>query len=86
MVVVAKSEEFPAERIESLPIEGSVAGQTYRTGETCIVDDASTHPVANPQGPYESGRSGRPPSGHRTAAVAASMASSASFSVSMSTA
>jgi len=57
MGIVAKSEEFPAEGIESLPIEGSVAGRTYRTGEPYLVDDASTHPVANPQGPYESGLS-----------------------------
>jgi len=57
MTVVAMSEEFPAEEIESLPMEGSIAGKTYQTGETYNVGGASDHPVANPQGPYESGLS-----------------------------
>lgn len=57
MTVLSMSEEFPAEEIESLPIEGSVAGETYRTGEVFNVGDAQNHPIANPQGPYESGLS-----------------------------
>jgi len=54
---VALSDEFPGGTVDSLPIDGSVAGHTYRTEETMIVDDADSHPIANPQGPYKSGLS-----------------------------
>jgi signal transduction histidine kinase len=57
MRLVALSEDFPGPGFDSLPVEDSLAGHTYRTGESVIVDDASNHPLANPQGPYESGLS-----------------------------
>jgi signal transduction histidine kinase/FixJ family two-component response regulator len=57
LFVTAISEEFPADDLESLPVEGTLAGATYRDGETYVVDDADSHPVADPQGPYQSGLS-----------------------------
>ena len=53
--LVALSDDFPARDFDSLPIDDSLGGYTYRTGESAVVDNASTHPEANPQGPYESG-------------------------------
>ncbi|MFB6361241.1 MAG: PAS domain-containing protein [Halobacteriales archaeon] len=53
--VVALSDEFPAQDFSTLSIEDSLAGQTYRTGESYNVGDAVNHSVANPQGPYASG-------------------------------
>jgi PAS domain S-box-containing protein len=55
--VMALSDEFPAEDFGSLSMEDSLAGQTYRTGESYNVGDAVNHPIANPQGPYASGLS-----------------------------
>jgi K+-sensing histidine kinase KdpD len=62
---VALSDEFPGGGFDSLPIDDSVAGHTYRTGEPMIVDDTDSHPIANPQGPYRSGLS-TPLVGHGT--------------------
>ncbi len=53
--LVALSDDFPARDFDSLPIDDSLGGYTYRTGESAVIDNASSHPEATPQGPYESG-------------------------------
>jgi len=55
MRLVALSEDFPGRDFDSLPIDDSFAGYTYRTGESAVLDDITNHPTANPQGPYKSG-------------------------------
>jgi len=65
MRLVALSEDFPGREFDSLPIDDSFAGHTYRTGESAVVDNISTNPIANPQGPYKSGLS-IPIGGHGT--------------------
>jgi len=55
MRLVALSDEFPGRNFDSLPIDDSCAGYTYRTGGSIIADDISNFQKANPQGPYRSG-------------------------------
>ncbi|MFB6300484.1 MAG: PAS domain S-box protein [Halobacteriales archaeon] len=50
----AISDAHPIGKTESLSLEGTIAGETYRTGESIIIDDVSADPAANPQGPYRS--------------------------------
>ncbi len=54
---VAVSEEIPPEGVTRMAVDEGVAGRTYRTGDSYLIKEASTHEFANPQGPYESGLS-----------------------------
>ncbi|MXV60987.1 response regulator [Natronorubrum sp. JWXQ-INN-674] len=50
----AISEDLPEMYTIAMPVEEGIAGKTYRTGESLLIDDIDTHPEANPKGPYRS--------------------------------
>ncbi|MFB6211929.1 MAG: PAS domain S-box protein [Halobacteriales archaeon] len=52
--IVAISDAYSVGDIDSLPIEETAAGETYRTGESMIIEDTATEPIADPIGPYRS--------------------------------
>ena len=52
---VALSEDIPERATSELSIEEGIAGKTYRTGESLLIDDILAHPEAEPQGPFRSG-------------------------------
>ncbi|MFB6197057.1 MAG: PAS domain S-box protein, partial [Halobacteriaceae archaeon] len=49
---MAISEDIPLENMKDMSVEEGIAGKTYRTGESFLIDDLQTHEEANPQGPY----------------------------------
>jgi PAS domain S-box-containing protein len=53
--VAATSEGVDADERSNMPVENGLAGRTYRTGESFLVDDLRTSESADPQGPYRSG-------------------------------
>ncbi|WP_435360109.1 ATP-binding protein [Haloarchaeobius sp. DFWS5] len=50
----ALSEEMRSAGYQRLSVEEGIAGKTYRSGETIVVDDVRDHLDANPVGPYQS--------------------------------
>jgi two-component system OmpR family sensor kinase len=50
--VVATSDPLPEGGAATMSVDEGVAGKTYRTGESMLVDDARTVDAAKPQGPY----------------------------------
>lgn len=50
----AASGEVVADQMTDMPIDEGIAGTTYRTGESFLIDDLTTHDSANPQGPFRS--------------------------------
>jgi len=53
--VVAISSELPQGGATAMSVDEGLAGKTYRTGESILIEDITEHPEANPQGPYQSG-------------------------------
>ncbi|WP_224270400.1 GAF domain-containing sensor histidine kinase [Haloprofundus salinisoli] len=54
--VVPKAIRPPSAHVDEIPVSDGVAGQTYRTGESLLVDDLRAHPLAKPSDPaYRSG-------------------------------
>jgi PAS domain S-box-containing protein len=54
---VAVSEDVSPEGLAEMPVDEGIAGKTYRTGNSFLIDDIEASPDANPQGPYRSGLS-----------------------------
>ena len=52
--VRAASDEIPATGMTAMPVEEGLAGKTYRTGESILVDDVADHEEAAPQATYRS--------------------------------
>lgn len=50
----AISEDIPEVHAITMPVDEGIAGKTYRTGDSILVDDISAHPEAKPEGPYHS--------------------------------
>jgi PAS domain S-box-containing protein len=50
----AVSEDVPSENAQRMSVDEGIAGKTYRTGESMLVDDIGAHEAAKPQGPYRS--------------------------------
>jgi len=50
----AISEKTPVEDTTEMSIDDGIAGKTYRTGESIIVDELQNSDIAKPQGPYRS--------------------------------
>ncbi|WP_224448054.1 GAF domain-containing protein [Haloprofundus salilacus] len=56
--VVPKAIQPPSAHVDVLPLSRGIAGETYRTGNSFIVDDLQSHPLAEPSEPtYRSGLS-----------------------------
>ena len=53
--VIAISSELPQGGATTMSVDEGLAGKTYRTGESILMEDIDEHPEANPQGPYRSG-------------------------------
>ena len=53
--VIAISSELPEGAATAMSVDEGLAGKTYRTGESILIEDLAEHPEANPQGPYRSG-------------------------------
>ncbi|MFP8957338.1 ATP-binding protein [Natrialbaceae archaeon A-CW3] len=51
---MAISENVVPTNTATMSIEEGLAGKTYRTGESLLIDDLETHPDAYPQGPFRS--------------------------------
>lgn len=51
---VAVSDDLSPDGMTEMSVEEGIAGKTYRTGESYLVDDVRSAPDANPQGPYRS--------------------------------
>ncbi|WP_459889733.1 receiver/sensor box histidine kinase [Halostagnicola bangensis] len=51
----AISENVAQAETASMSIEEGIAGKTYRTGESMLIEDIAEIPEANPQGPFQSG-------------------------------
>jgi len=54
LVPVAASEDLDETTPTTVSVEEGVAGETYRTGESILVEDLTTHPEAKPQGEFRS--------------------------------
>ncbi|MFW6017824.1 MAG: GAF domain-containing protein [Halapricum sp.] len=54
---VALSEDVSPDETARMSIEEGIAGKTYRTGESIVIDDINNHEEAKPQGPFRSGMS-----------------------------
>jgi PAS domain S-box-containing protein len=52
---VAVSEDIPGDGMTDMSVEDGIAGRTYRSGESFLVNDVDDHEGADPQGPYGSG-------------------------------
>lgn len=52
--VKALSSELDENQTTTMSVEEGLAGKTYRTGESALVEDVSEVPEARPQGPFES--------------------------------
>jgi PAS domain S-box-containing protein len=52
---VATSGSIDSGGIDGMAADERIAGRTYRTGESMIVEDVESHPDADPQGPFRSG-------------------------------
>lgn len=52
---VAISEEIPVDETTRMSVDEGIAGKTYRTGESILIDDIDDYEEANPQGPFRSG-------------------------------
>jgi PAS domain S-box-containing protein len=52
--VRAASGEISPEDYEAMHVSEGLAGKTFRTGQAYVVDEASTHEIADPQGDFES--------------------------------
>ncbi|WP_199268265.1 PAS domain S-box protein [Halorhabdus sp. CUG00001] len=52
---VALSADTPERATAEMSIEKGLAGKSYRTGESLLIDDIQAHPEAEPQGPFRSG-------------------------------
>jgi PAS domain S-box-containing protein len=52
--IKAASGEMLPDKYEGMHVSEGLAGKTYRTAEAFIVDEASSHEVADPQGNFES--------------------------------
>ena len=50
----AVSADLPPENMADMSVEEGIAGKTYRTGESIMVEDIGAVDAANPQGPYRS--------------------------------
>ena len=50
----AASGDVIPDQMADMPIDEGIAGKTYRTGESFLIDDLTTHDGANPQGPFRS--------------------------------
>ena len=51
---VATSGGIPPDGVTEMPVEEGIGGKTYRTGRSFVIDDLTSHPEADPQGPYQS--------------------------------
>ncbi len=51
----ALSENIAQAETASMSIEEGIAGKTYRTGDSQLIEDVTNMPEANPQGPFRSG-------------------------------
>ncbi len=53
--IQAKSSAIPGDGVtESMDVDEGIAGQTYRTGNSYVIDNVETVDAAKPQGPYTS--------------------------------
>ncbi|MDY6817178.1 MAG: PAS domain S-box protein [Halobacteriales archaeon] len=50
----AASTELPADRLTTMSTDEGIAGKTYRTNESFLIDEIADHEVATSQGQYES--------------------------------
>ncbi|WP_254863935.1 PAS domain S-box protein [Halovivax gelatinilyticus] len=50
----ALSEEIHEAEVTTMSIDEGIAGKTYRTGESMVIDDVEDYPEADPQGPFRS--------------------------------
>lgn len=50
----AASSGLHPDEFTAIPVDDSIAGKTYRTGESLLIDDVSEWNEANPQGPWMS--------------------------------
>ncbi len=53
LVPAASSAEMDEDVPYAAPVEEGIAGQTYRTGESFVIDDLAEAPGANPQGSWK---------------------------------
>ena len=60
---VATSEELPADATRAIPVEEGLAGRSYSTGESLLIDDTREHPAVDDDTEYRSAIS-VPVSGH----------------------
>lgn len=51
---VAVSDDISPTEMTDMPVDNGIAGKTYRSGESFLIDDVSEHEDADPQGPYKS--------------------------------
>jgi PAS domain S-box-containing protein len=54
LVPKATAEGISAEEVAPIPVDEGVAGETYRTGESFLIDDVNDHPDVDPKGPFRS--------------------------------
>ncbi|MEF8826218.1 MAG: PAS domain S-box protein [Halapricum sp.] len=52
---IAVSEDLPSEDLTSMAVDEGIAGKTYQTGESFVIDDIEAYDDANSQGQYRSG-------------------------------
>jgi PAS domain S-box-containing protein len=52
--ITALSKGMPQDGVTLMSVEEGIAGKTYRTGESFLIDDVREWKEANPQGPYRS--------------------------------
>ncbi|MEF8883203.1 MAG: PAS domain S-box protein [Halapricum sp.] len=52
---VALSEDVPAQETTRMSIDEGIAGKTFRTGESLLIDEMEDNGEAKPQGPFRSG-------------------------------
>ncbi|MDY6764441.1 MAG: PAS domain S-box protein [Halobacteria archaeon] len=52
--ITSISSDVPPEGATKMSVDEGIAGKTYRTGESFLIEDVQEHEGANPQGPYRS--------------------------------
>jgi PAS domain S-box-containing protein len=54
----ASSSDIHADETTTLSVDEGIMGKTFRTGEPILTEEVANEPAAEPQGPFESARSG----------------------------